>query len=94
MIDPKTGSGRAVYTPADREIDLARRKLRALGTPAPLGGRAFEAVAVSVQSADADKALDGGCRWSEADRPPIDAVVDQIGGENQVRCFAVLRQGG
>jgi DNA-binding response OmpR family regulator len=41
---------RPVYASAGWEIDLARRELRSLGVPVPLGGRAFEIVAELVQS--------------------------------------------
>lgn len=47
-----------------------------------------------VRSFGADIVLDGGSRWFESNLPPIDAVIDLIGGKNQGRCFAVLRQGG
>jgi len=32
------------YASDDCEIDLARRELRVLGSPVPLGGRAFEVI--------------------------------------------------
>ena len=45
------GSGqRPVYASAGWEIDLARRELRSMGTPVPLGGRAFEIIAQLVQA--------------------------------------------
>jgi predicted ATPase/DNA-binding winged helix-turn-helix (wHTH) protein len=45
------GSGqRPVYACAGWEIDLARRELRSIGVPVPLGGRAFEIVAELVQA--------------------------------------------
>jgi predicted ATPase/DNA-binding winged helix-turn-helix (wHTH) protein len=40
-----------VYESGEWEVDLARRELRARGTPVPLGSRAFEIVEVLVQSA-------------------------------------------
>jgi NADPH:quinone reductase-like Zn-dependent oxidoreductase len=47
-----------------------------------------------VRSLGADTVLDSGGRWFEGNLPPIDAVIDLIGGETQARSFAVLRQGG
>src|ERR1700753_4001478 len=45
------GSGqRPVYACAGWEIDLAKRELRSMGTPVPLGGRAFEIIAELVQA--------------------------------------------
>lgn len=45
------GSGqRPVYACAGWEIDLARRELRSMGVPVPLGGRAFEIIAELVQA--------------------------------------------
>jgi predicted ATPase/DNA-binding winged helix-turn-helix (wHTH) protein len=45
------GSGqRPVYACAGWEIDLARRELRSMGVPVPLGGRAFEIVAELAQA--------------------------------------------
>ena len=41
---------RPVYASAGWEIDLARRELRAMGNPVPLGGRAFEIIAELVQA--------------------------------------------
>ena len=35
---------RLVYESGEWEIDLARRELRARGTPVPIGGRAFDAI--------------------------------------------------
>src|SRR5271156_6221476 len=43
--------GRHVYTSGDCEIDLARRELRILGSPVPIGGRAFEMIEALVRSA-------------------------------------------
>jgi predicted ATPase/DNA-binding winged helix-turn-helix (wHTH) protein len=40
-----------VYASGACEIDLARRELRILGSPVPIGGRAFEIIEVLVQSA-------------------------------------------
>jgi predicted ATPase/DNA-binding winged helix-turn-helix (wHTH) protein len=40
-----------VYVSGACEIDLARRELRVLGSPVPIGGRAFEIIEVLVQSA-------------------------------------------
>jgi predicted ATPase/DNA-binding winged helix-turn-helix (wHTH) protein len=42
---------RPIYASGECEIDLARRELRILGLPAPVGGRAFEFVEVLAQSA-------------------------------------------
>src|SRR5262252_3467323 len=42
---------RPVYASGECEIDLARRELRVLGSPVPIGGRAFEFVEVLAQSA-------------------------------------------
>ena len=42
---------RPVYASGECEIDLARRELRILGSPVPVGGRAFEIIEVLVQSA-------------------------------------------
>jgi predicted ATPase len=45
------GSGqRPVYASAGWEIDLAKRELRSMGVPVPLGGRAFEIIAELVQA--------------------------------------------
>jgi non-specific serine/threonine protein kinase len=42
---------RLVYASGDFEIDLVRRELRILGSPVPVGGRAFEIIEVLAQSA-------------------------------------------
>ena len=42
---------RLVYASGGCEIDLARRELRILGSPVPVGGRAFEIVEALAQSA-------------------------------------------
>lgn len=42
---------RPIYASGECEIDLARRELRVLGSPAPVGGRAFEFIEVLAQSA-------------------------------------------
>jgi non-specific serine/threonine protein kinase len=42
---------RPVYASGGCEIDLARRELRVLGSPVPVGGRAFEIIEVLAQSA-------------------------------------------
>src|SRR5690348_16734460 len=42
---------RPVYASGECEIDLARRELRVLGSPMPVGGRAFEFIEVLAQSA-------------------------------------------
>src|SRR5262249_43235370 len=42
---------RPVYASGECEIDLARRELRILGAPVPIGGRAFEIIEVLAQSA-------------------------------------------
>ncbi|MBV8401625.1 MAG: NADP-dependent oxidoreductase, partial [Acetobacteraceae bacterium] len=47
-----------------------------------------------VRYLGADTVFDGASRWFECHLPPIDAVIDLIGGENQALSFAVLRQGG
>lgn len=40
-----------VYTSGDCEIDIRRRELRVLGSPVPVGGRAFEIIVALVESA-------------------------------------------
>jgi predicted ATPase/DNA-binding winged helix-turn-helix (wHTH) protein len=45
------GGDQPVYASGEYEIDLARRELRVLGSPVPLGGRAFEIIAVLAQAA-------------------------------------------
>ncbi len=42
---------RLVHASGECEIDLARRELRVLGSPVPVGGRAFEVIEVLAQSA-------------------------------------------
>src|SRR5215471_6782800 len=42
---------RPIYASGECEIDLARRELRVLGSPVPVGGRAFEIIEVLAQSA-------------------------------------------
>jgi predicted ATPase/DNA-binding winged helix-turn-helix (wHTH) protein len=42
---------RSIYTSGECEIDLARRELRVLGFPVPIGGRAFDIIEVLAQSA-------------------------------------------
>ena len=42
---------RPIYASGECEIDLARRELRVLGSPAPVGGRAFEFIEILAQSA-------------------------------------------
>src|SRR5262252_1519429 len=42
---------RPVYASDECEIDLARRELRVLGSPVPVGGRAFEVIEILAQSA-------------------------------------------
>src|SRR5215472_16829755 len=42
---------RPIYASGECEIDLARRELRVLGSPVPMGGRAFEIIEVLAQSA-------------------------------------------
>jgi hypothetical protein len=37
-----------IYTSDEREIELARRQLRILGSPVPIGHRAFEIIAASA----------------------------------------------
>jgi DNA-binding winged helix-turn-helix (wHTH) protein len=44
---------RSVYASGECEIDLERREMRLLGTPAPIGGRAFDILELLVQSAGA-----------------------------------------
>src|SRR5580704_1443286 len=46
-----TGGLRPVYASGQCEIDLARRELRVLGSPVPVGGRAFEIVEILAHSA-------------------------------------------
>jgi DNA-binding winged helix-turn-helix (wHTH) protein len=46
-----SGVIRPVYTSGECEIDLARRELRVLGAPVPIGGRAFEIIEVLAESA-------------------------------------------
>src|SRR6202045_103861 len=48
MSSPGIG---AVYVSGECEIDLARRELRVLGSPVPVGGRAFEFIEVLAESA-------------------------------------------
>jgi predicted ATPase/DNA-binding winged helix-turn-helix (wHTH) protein len=45
------GSLRPVFASGECEIDLARRELRVLGAPVPIGSRAFEIVQILAQSA-------------------------------------------
>jgi predicted ATPase/DNA-binding winged helix-turn-helix (wHTH) protein len=45
------GGRRLIYESGECEIDLARRELRVLGSPVPVGGRAFEVIEILVQSA-------------------------------------------
>src|SRR5579863_5220574 len=42
---------RPVYASGECEIDLARRELRILGSPVPVGGRAFEIIEILAQAA-------------------------------------------
>src|SRR5215471_13430633 len=42
---------RPIYASGECEIDLTRRELRVLGSPVPIGGRAFEIIEVLAQSA-------------------------------------------
>ena len=42
---------RLVHASGECEIDLARRELRVLGSPVPVGGRAFEIIEVLARSA-------------------------------------------
>jgi predicted ATPase/DNA-binding winged helix-turn-helix (wHTH) protein len=42
---------RPIYASGECEIDLGRRELRVLGSPVPVGGRAFEIIEVLAQSA-------------------------------------------
>src|SRR5215472_16961854 len=42
---------RPIFASGECEIDLARRELRVLGSPVPIGGRAFEIIEVLAQSA-------------------------------------------
>ena len=44
-------STRPIYASGECEIDLARRELRVLGSPVPIGGRAFEIIEVLALSA-------------------------------------------
>jgi DNA-binding winged helix-turn-helix (wHTH) protein len=43
---------RPVYASNECEIDLARRELRILGSPVPVGGRAFEIIGILAGSAE------------------------------------------
>jgi predicted ATPase/DNA-binding winged helix-turn-helix (wHTH) protein len=45
------GSVQPIYASGECEIDLARRELRVLGSPVPVGGRAFEIIEVLAESA-------------------------------------------
>jgi predicted ATPase/DNA-binding winged helix-turn-helix (wHTH) protein len=45
------GGPSPVYASGECEIDLARRELRVLGSPVPVGGRAFKIVEILTQSA-------------------------------------------
>ena len=47
-----------------------------------------------VRCLGADTVFDSASRWFECHLPPIDAVIDLIGRENQALSFALLRQGG
>jgi DNA-binding winged helix-turn-helix (wHTH) protein len=40
-----------VHAVGECEIDLARRELRVLGSPVPVGGRAFDVIEVLARSA-------------------------------------------
>src|SRR5215472_8064189 len=42
---------RPIYGSGECEIDLERRELRILGSPVPVGGRAFEMIEVLAESA-------------------------------------------
>jgi len=42
---------RLVYATGECEIDLARREIRVLGSPVPIGGRAFEIIEILARSA-------------------------------------------
>jgi DNA-binding winged helix-turn-helix (wHTH) protein len=46
-----TGGLRPIFASGECEIDLARRELRVLGSPVPVGVRAFEIIEVLAQSA-------------------------------------------
>jgi predicted ATPase/DNA-binding winged helix-turn-helix (wHTH) protein len=48
---PSSDEIRPVYASGECEIDVARRELRVLGFPVPVGGRAFEIIEVLAQSA-------------------------------------------
>jgi predicted ATPase/DNA-binding winged helix-turn-helix (wHTH) protein len=50
-IDMAAEGHRAVYASGECEIDFSRRELRVLGSPVPLGGRAFEVIGVLAQAA-------------------------------------------
>jgi len=43
-------ANRPVYASGDCEVDLDRRELRLLGTPEPIGGRAFDILALLVEA--------------------------------------------
>jgi predicted ATPase/DNA-binding winged helix-turn-helix (wHTH) protein len=50
-IDSAAEDHRAIYASGEYEIDVSRRELRVLGSPVPLGGRAFEVLSILAQSA-------------------------------------------
>ena len=58
-------------------------------SPAPAHG-----ASTSSSALGADTVLDGDSRWVEGNLPPIDPVINLIGGDMQSRSYAVLRQGG
>lgn len=61
-------SFRLVHASGECEIDLARRELRVLGSPVPMGGRAFEIIEVLARSAGALVSKDElmNCIWPGA----------------------------
>ena len=41
---------RLVFTSGECEIDLMRREIRVLGSPVPVGGRAFEMIEIAFHT--------------------------------------------
>jgi predicted ATPase/DNA-binding winged helix-turn-helix (wHTH) protein len=50
-VSEPEGGTRPIYASGECEIDLARRELRVLGSPVPVGGRAFEIIEILAESA-------------------------------------------
>jgi predicted ATPase/DNA-binding winged helix-turn-helix (wHTH) protein len=51
IVEMPAGGLRPVYASGDCEVDFARRELRVLGSPAPVGGRAFEIIGLLAEAA-------------------------------------------